>query len=80
MPWAKHVPRARSIIYPQTLFGKREETRPLGWGRNRWKCYVKIDFEERGSAFVDWNLGYQCSAVVNGAMNRRINQRNAQIS
>ena len=62
------------------FFGKREETRRLGWGRNRWEYYIKIDFEERDSEFVGWNHGYQCSAVVNGIMYRRINQRNAQIS
>jgi hypothetical protein len=59
--------------------GKREETRPLGWGRNRWECYIKTDFEERDSEFMDWNHGYQCSAVVSGVMNWRINQRKAQI-
>jgi hypothetical protein len=56
MRWAGHVARmgeGRGVY--RFLVGKSEGKRPLGRPRRRWVDNIRMDLQEVGCGFVDWN-------------------------
>jgi len=56
MRWAGHVARMgeERVVY-RVLMGKPEGKRPLGRPRRRWVCNIRLDLQEVGCGYMDWN-------------------------
>ena len=75
--WAGHVEcmEKRRGMY-RVLVGKPEGKRSLGRPRRRWENTIKMDFQEAGSADIDWiELARdrdRWRALVSAVMNLRV--------
>jgi len=60
----------------RVLVGKPKGKRSLGGPRRRWENYIKMDLQEVGYGFMDWNELAQdrdrWRALVNVVMNLRV--------
>ena len=56
MRWAGHVARMGEErgVY-RVLVGKPEGKRPLGKPRRRWVDNIRMDLQEAGCVYMDWN-------------------------
>jgi len=56
MRWAGHVARisAERAVY-RVLVGKPEGKRPRGRPRRRWVDNIRMDLQEVGYGYMDWN-------------------------
>ena len=56
MSWAGHVAHMGEErgVY-RVLLGKPEGRRPLGRHRHRWVDNIRMDLQEVGCGFMDWN-------------------------
>jgi hypothetical protein len=56
MRWAGHVARMGEErgVY-RVLLGKQEGKRPLGRPRRRWVNNIRMDLQEVGCGYTDWN-------------------------
>jgi hypothetical protein len=56
MRWAGHVARLEEGrgVY-RVLVGKPEGKRPLGRPRRRWEDNIRMDLQEVGCGYEDWN-------------------------
>jgi len=56
MRWARHVARMgeEKGVY-RVFVGKPEGRRPLGRPRRRWVDNIRMDLQEVGCGYTDWN-------------------------
>jgi len=77
MRWAGHVARMGEErgVY-RVLLGKPEERRPLGRPRRRWVDNIRMDLQEVGWGYMDWNGLVQdrdrWRTLVSAVMNLRV--------
>ena len=77
MRWAGHVARMgeKKGVY-RVLVGKPEEKRPLGRPRRRWVDNIRMDLQEMGCGYMDWNELAQVRdrwrTLVSAVMNLRV--------
>ena len=76
MRWAGHVARMGEKGVYRVLVGKPEERRPLGRPRPRWVDNIRMDLQEVGCGYMDWNRLAQdrdrWRTLVSAVMNLRV--------
>ena len=75
MRWAGHVAREERGAY-RVLVGKPEGKRPLARPRRRWVDNIRMDLQEVGCGYGDWNGQAQdrdsWRTLVSAVMNLRV--------